>query len=89
MENEIVMFPAKILSASLDDFQGNKYYTLNVIVKGTMMTMTGKADFDFSKTVNEDVVLSAEIRGKAKGNSIRPDLRAISADVQKAKPSSE
>jgi len=87
--NETVMFPAKIVSVEPGDFQGNKYYTLNVVVGGTMMSITGKGDVDFSGIDNTTVVLEAEIRGKAKGNAIRADLRVVAVHPQTGKPSSD
>jgi len=81
-----VMFPAKIISVEPGEFDGTKYYTLNLVVGGTMLTMTGKGDVDFTGVESSDVVLEAEIRGKAKGNVIRPDLRVVAVHKQAVKP---
>lgn len=82
--NETVMFPCTVVKATKDEFQGNAYYTLQVdMPSGDRIVFTGKADFDFPSVEGKAVVLECEIRGKAKGNQIRPDLRAIKAHPQK------
>jgi len=80
MESNTVIFPAKILSATPGNFQGVDYTTLNVLVGDLTASLTGKGGVDFSKHVDKTVLLECELRGKAVGNRIKLDLRAIGVE---------
>lgn len=80
MDSTTVIFPAKILSSTPGNYQGVDYTTLNIQAGDLIASLTGKGGVDFSKYVNKTVLLECELRGKAVGNRIKPELRAIGVE---------
>lgn len=82
MDSTTVIFPAKILSATPGNYQGVDYTTLNIQAGDLIASLTGKGGVDFATYVDKTVLLECELRGKAVGNRIKLDLRAVAVQNQ-------